>query len=584
MFLTQNPFSDHGPSKKVQESIGKTAGDKSYYHLQRAKALAKKDGHDYDKLPKYDRAKPHQDQYHDMAKKESVKNEAFKYHIPEDIPANERTAFHGAAAAAAKAGKKSFNFGGKTHPVTMKKDTAKSIPTEAVKYPHMMYDPKTGKEVTAKTPMDHAKFSKMGYTHEKPKMNEISKRLAGKYISKASRDAYFKGRDQGTVDAISAVGGSHPQQDYKKSPERKAAMRMRGIDRATVRLARNEGKEMSIREKLMSLYEGDRAAHYKSAAAPEPMHMKSMSSKGAMDMLNTPKSTEADGIKAAKDTADSIKKSAPGKKLRKADKNTGDLAIKPSATPVKDPSAKMQTAESVDYHKKMSTVHDDHGGAHERESTNGGSSDHDFASDHHHEAAKRHREAADAHKKHGGDSKQYKSAAAEAHKATGEAHETAKDAGKIRNVAPSMMKFPKKPSMKKEEYGISGNKVSDALLDAIEQVTKEASIKGSGTDRKAILKKAFRAGEKQDQSAFTGKKPAIRAPKGMKGRMKSGKMDAFSAKHKDKGIEKAYQAGFHGDHSGNTPEKGKARMKPQSNLPRTKDQRIGLRMRKRGNY
>ena len=146
------------------------------------------------------------------------------------------------------------------------------------------------------------------------------------------------------------------------------------------------------------------------------------------------------------------------------------------------------------------------------------------------------------------------------------------------------MKFPKKPSMKKEEYGISGNKVSDALLDAIEQVTKEASIKGSGTDRKAILKKAFRAGEKQDQSAFTGKKPAIRAPKGMKGRMKSGKMDAFSAKHKDKGIEKAYQAGFHGDHSGNTPEKGKARMKPQSNLPRTKDQRIGLRMRKRGNY
>ena len=584
MFLTQNPFSDHGPSKKVQESIGKTAGDKSYYHLQRAKALAKKDGHDYDKLPKYDRAKPHQDQYHDMAKKESVKNEAFKYHIPEDIPANERTAFHGAAAAAAKAGKKSFNFGGKTHPVTMKKDTAKSIPTEAVKYPHMMYDPKTGKEVTAKTPMDHAKFSKMGYTHEKPKMNEISKRLAGKYISKASRDAYFKGRDQGTVDAISAVGGSHPHQDYKKSPERKAAMRMRGIDRATVRLARNEGKEMSIREKLMSLYEGDRAAHYKSAAEPEPMHMKSMSSKGAMDMLNTPKSTEADGMKAAKDTADSIKKSAPGKKLRKADKNTGDLAIKPSATPVKDPSAKMQTAESVDYHKKMSTVHDDHGGAHERESTNGGSSDHDFASDHHHEAAKRHREAADAHKKHGGDSKQYKSAAAEAHKATGEAHETAKDAGKIRNVAPSMMKFPKKPSMKKEEYGISGNKVSDALLDAIEQVTKEASIKGSGTDRKAILKKAFRAGEKQDQSAFTGKKPAIRAPKGMKGRMKSGKMDAFSAKHKDKGIEKAYQAGFHGDHSGNKPEKGKARMKPQSNLPRTKDQRIGLRMRKRGNY
>src|SRR5210317_1001489 len=49
------------------------------------------------------------------------------YQIPEDIPQNERTAFHGAAAAAAKAGKKSFNFGGKTHPVTMKKDIATKI-------------------------------------------------------------------------------------------------------------------------------------------------------------------------------------------------------------------------------------------------------------------------------------------------------------------------------------------------------------------------------------------------------------------------------------------------------------------------
>ena len=85
-------------------------------------------------------------------------------------------------------------------------------------------------------------------------VKEISKRLAGKYISKASRDAYFKGRDQGTVDAISAVGGSHPHQDYKKSPERKAAMRMRGIDRATVRLARNEDKVSDAERKAMDAF------------------------------------------------------------------------------------------------------------------------------------------------------------------------------------------------------------------------------------------------------------------------------------------------------------------------------------------
>ena len=102
---------------------------------------------------------------------------------------------------------------------------------------------------------------------------------------------------------------------------------------------------MTFREKLMSLFEGDRAAHYKGATKPEEYDEKQKSSKGAMDMLKTPRSTEADGMKAAKDTADNIKKSAPGKKMRSTDKNVGDLAIKPSATPVKDPAAKMQTAE-----------------------------------------------------------------------------------------------------------------------------------------------------------------------------------------------------------------------------------------------
>ena len=46
------------------------------------------------------------------------------------------------------------------------------IKREAVEYPHMMYDPKTGNEVKAKTPADHNKYAKMGYTHEKPNTNE----------------------------------------------------------------------------------------------------------------------------------------------------------------------------------------------------------------------------------------------------------------------------------------------------------------------------------------------------------------------------------------------------------------------------
>ena len=38
--------------------------------------------------------------------------------------------------------------------------------------PHMMYDPKTGKAYKAEKPEDHERMSKMGYTHEKPKVEE----------------------------------------------------------------------------------------------------------------------------------------------------------------------------------------------------------------------------------------------------------------------------------------------------------------------------------------------------------------------------------------------------------------------------
>ena len=312
-----------------------------------------------------------------MDVKENPMEESIKYHIPEEIPANERTAFHGAAAAAAKAGKKKFNFGGKTHPVTMKKDLA----------------------------------------------NKIA--------------------------------------DQKEN-------------------------KMTFREKLISVLEGNRAAHYKSATTPEGILDKSQSSKGAMDMAKGAQ----DKIKSGAADLD-VKKSLEANEKDKADKKmkqakkrsggdniaSGDQNIKPSATPIKDPTAKMESV--VD-----------------------------------------------------------------------------------------------------DKYGIFGKTMNDLLAAVNEVVGKknEGSIKGSGTDRKAVLKKAFRAGEKQDQSAFTGKKPAIRAPKGMKGRMKSGRMDAFSAKHKDKGIEKAYQAGFHGDYSGNKPEKGKARMKPQSNFPLSKDQMKARKM------
>ena len=91
-------------------------------------------------------------------------------------------------------------------------------------------------------------------TKKEGTVKEISKGLAKSYIGKAARDVYFKGRSQATKDAISQLGG--PDTDYKKSPERKAAMRMRGIDRATNRLAKKE-----------AMSDAEKAAHQKAIDA-----------------------------------------------------------------------------------------------------------------------------------------------------------------------------------------------------------------------------------------------------------------------------------------------------------------------------
>ena len=105
-------------------------------------------------------------------------------------------------------------------------------------------------------------------------VKEISKGLAKTYIGKAARDMYHKGQDQGNKDAISRLGG--PDQDYMKSPERKAAMRVRGIDRATKRLAKKEAddyhystgeriKKKPVKKEGMS--DAEKAAHQKAIDA-----------------------------------------------------------------------------------------------------------------------------------------------------------------------------------------------------------------------------------------------------------------------------------------------------------------------------
>tara|TARA_Y100001963_G_scaffold159814_1_gene265429 strand:- start:1544 stop:3493 length:1950 start_codon:yes stop_codon:yes gene_type:complete len=79
--LTKNKWAHGGNmndrrESTKNESIGKTPGDHSYHYLQKAKRLASADGHDYDKLPAYDRThNKHKDYYDNKAKNESVNME-----------------------------------------------------------------------------------------------------------------------------------------------------------------------------------------------------------------------------------------------------------------------------------------------------------------------------------------------------------------------------------------------------------------------------------------------------------------------------------------------------------------------------
>lgn len=98
--------------------------------------------------------------------------EGTQYVIPEDIPQQERTAFHGAAAAAAKAGKSHFNFAGKKHPVTMKKDTANAIADQKEGYYKDLEIKKQDKEMGAKpVPSKKKKEAKNGGKEGDVEMN-----------------------------------------------------------------------------------------------------------------------------------------------------------------------------------------------------------------------------------------------------------------------------------------------------------------------------------------------------------------------------------------------------------------------------
>lgn len=107
-----------------------------------------------------------------------------------------------------------------------------------------------------------------------------------------------------------------------------------------------------------------------------------------------------------------------------------------------------------------------------------------------------------------------------------------------------------KKAMKKEDMDIQETNKEDI----------EERISPSGTDRKSILKKAFRAGKSKAAQSYAGrdnphfdrdKDKLVKAPKG---------------RSKDKGIKKAYDAGRGQDQSFPNVLRGKGQQKPQDSL------------------
>jgi hypothetical protein len=218
-----------------------------------------------------------------------------KFLIPEEIPAQERTAFHGAAAAAHKAGKSHFSFAGKKHPVTMKKDTADAIAD----------DVKEG-------------------MYKDMEIKRQDKEMDAKPVpAKKKKDAKGGGKE-GDVEM-------NPKMDSeKKMPEQKES-KIRSALKSVLERKENHSPNQDKAEKIGDNLKGQGAKDMM-AAADDAV------SKGPQAHLNEP---EID-----KKNFQNMTKNVPSKKMRGNDNPKGDTKIVPGGTQFKDPAA-MKPEESV---------------------------------------------------------------------------------------------------------------------------------------------------------------------------------------------------------------------------------------------
>ncbi len=271
-----------------------------------------------------------------------AENKLNEFEIPETIQAAERTAFHGAAAGAHKAGKSHFNFAGKKYPVTMKKDTAKAIA-----------DQKEGTDegyssMVSKATRDRIKKSVA--QNKPPVVNPKYKATQGVDRKQAIADDV---KEASVEESKNMALAKKLAKASASSEKGKKAVTLKKAPFDIPKAAKNEEDEVVVNPKKetkkakmgdneVSAVESTvwpvytrimekRGEHYKSAAAAQEPNDASKSSKGAQDMLNTPKDVK-DNPEASGDDVKKAANAGPSKKARTNDNKAGDSKVIPSAT------------------------------------------------------------------------------------------------------------------------------------------------------------------------------------------------------------------------------------------------------------
>ena len=297
-----------------------------------------------------------------------------KFLIPEEIPTQERTAFMGAAAAAHKAGQSHFNFGGKKHKVTMQKDTATAIadqkeaaevkeskkaalakklakasaPSEkgkkAVSLPKAPFEiPKKDLNLESSAYYTHtvAKHlaKKDGHDYSKLPVYHVGKPHQQGYAKKAkdalARGEYKSGLHDSTkieslADRIKGKMSANEEDDVVMNPKKEKKEKNSDAEMAQESMVYTRIKEA----RKMKAAADKGGEHTKSATDQEEMGDKQASSKGAQDMMNTPKQV-VDNPEASGDEVNKAASAGPKAAMRKGDNAAGDKKIIPSATPTK---------------------------------------------------------------------------------------------------------------------------------------------------------------------------------------------------------------------------------------------------------